>query len=173
MEFNLDYSTYALWSFYATIAFLLLSVLAFIFKWGIRFRFVGTTGFMTVLTVGLFALSLGLFSRVNIPNAVRYNLVYDTGANQAVIAVPLKITREQLDATLQQAAYDLFSYGRTATDGDSNLTIRARVQVHQDSFTYPIYLGQIKCPLMSRGVDNAEISIFKKEFNRVKSLTRV
>ena len=157
MEFNLDYSTYTLWSLYATIAFFILAIAGFIFKWGFRFRFVGGTGFMGVLTIGLFALSLGLFSRVDVPNAVKYNLVYDTGANQAVIAVPLDIDQEQLDATLQQAAYDLFSYGRTATDNDSKLTIRARVQVHQEGFTYPIYIGQIRCSLISRDVENAEV----------------
>ena len=173
MEFNLDFSTYSLWSLYGTIAFLILSILGFIFKWGFRFRFVGGTGFMGVLTVGLFALSLGLFSKVTVPNAVRYNLVYDTGANKAVIAVPLEVNKEQLSATLQQAAYDLFSYGRTAADNDSKLTIRARVQVHKEGFTYPIYLGQIRCSLISRDVENADISISKREYDRVRSLTKV
>ena len=171
MELNLDFPTYSLWSLYVTIAFLLLSILGFIFKWGFRFRFVGVTGFMGVLTVGLFALSLGLFNRVEIEGALRYNRVYDTGANQAVIAVPADITPSQLDATLQQASFDLFSYGRTATNGDSKLTIRARAQVHKDGFTYPIYLGQIRRSLIEREDANPEINIFKDQFARLKSLT--
>jgi hypothetical protein len=171
MEFNLDFHTYSLWSLYATIAFFCLSILGFIFKWGFRFRFVGATGFMGVLTIGLFALSLALFNRVEIEGALRYNRVYDTGANQVVITVPLDITPAQLDATLQQASIDLFSYGRTAADDDSKLTIRARVQVHQDGFTYPIYLGQIRSSLVQREDSHPEITIFQDQFARVKSLS--
>ena len=171
MEFNVDFSTYTLWSLYGTIAFFLLTILGFIFKWGFRFRFVGVTGFMGVLTVGLFALSLGLFNRVEIEGAVKFNLVYDTGANQAVIAVPVDITPSQLDATLQQAAIDLFSYGRTAANGDTKLTIRARTQVHEDGFTYPIYLGQIRRSLFQRDDADAQVKIFNDEFARLNSLT--
>lgn len=171
MEFNLDFPTYSLWSLYATIAFLVLSILGFIFKWGFRFRFVGATGFMGVLTVGLFALSLALIERVEIEGAVKFNLVYDTGANQAVIAVPADITPTQLEATLQQASIDLFSPGRTAINGDSKLTIRARAQIHQDGFTYPIYLGQIRRSLFEKDDSNPEITISKDEFARLQSST--
>ena len=58
---SLGFSTYTQWSILATIFFFLLAVVAFIFKWGIRFRLVGITGFMIVLTVGLFGLGLVLF----------------------------------------------------------------------------------------------------------------
>jgi hypothetical protein len=108
---------------------------------------------------------------VEIEGALRYNRVYDTGANQVVITVPLDITPAQLDATLQQASIDLFSYGRTAADDDSKLTIRARVQVHQDGFTYPIYLGQIRSSLVQREDSHPEITIFQDQFARVKSLS--
>lgn len=170
MDLSLDFGTYTLWSVYGTIAFLVLAILGFIFQWGFRFRFVGVTGFMAVLTVGLFALSLGFFERVEIPNAVRYNLVYDTGTNQAVIAVKEDITDDELEATLQQAAIDLFSYGRTATDGDDKLTIRARVQIHKENITYPLYLGQIRRSLIAREDDNPEISIFQDSLKKRQSL---
>ncbi|MGB5593263.1 MAG: DUF2518 family protein, partial [Crocosphaera sp.] len=74
---SLGFSTYTQWSIIATIAFLLLAIIAFIFQWGIRFRLVGITGFMIVLTVGLFGLGLGLFSRTEIPGSVRFSRVYD------------------------------------------------------------------------------------------------
>lgn len=117
MEFSLDFGQYSLWGLYITIGFLILTSLAFVFQWGFRFRLVGVTAFMAVLTGGLFALSLGLFQRVEIPNAAKYNLVYDNGATQAVIAVSTDITPSVLEATLRQAAMDLFSYGRMATKG--------------------------------------------------------
>ncbi len=170
MEFSLDFGQYSLWGLYITIGFLILTSLAFVFQWGFRFRLVGVTAFMAVLTGGLFALSLGLFQRVEIPNAAKYNLVYDNGATQAVIAVSTDITPSVLEATLRQAAMDLFSYGRMATKGEDSLTIRARVQVHQDKKTIPIYLGQIKRSLARRDDPNPEITIFQDGFARLESL---
>jgi hypothetical protein len=171
MELSLDFGHYTLWSIYTTIAFFVLAILGFIFKWGFRFRLVGATGFMGLLTVGLFALSLGLFSRAQIPNAVRFNLVYDTGTNQAVIAVPATITPSELEATLQQAAIDLFSYGRTSSNGDSKLTIRARTQIHDEKVTYPLYLGQIRRSLIQKDDNEATVTIFEDNFAKMDTLS--
>ncbi|NES08390.1 MAG: hypothetical protein F6K22_39990, partial [Okeania sp. SIO2F4] len=63
------------WFGIATIGFFLLTSLGFILKWGFRFRLVGVTGFMGVLTAGLFGLSLGLFTRVEFQGWVHYPLV--------------------------------------------------------------------------------------------------
>lgn len=166
---SLDFGTYTLWSIYTTIAFFVLALIGFIFKWGFRFRLVGATGFMIVLTIGLFALNLGLFQRTEIPNAVKFNLVYDNGANQAVITVPPEITETELAATLQQAAIDLFSYGRTGIDGDNQLTVRARVQIHLENRTIPVYLGQIKRSLILKEDPNPTITIFADKFAQLDS----
>lgn len=112
------------WAGIVTLVCAAFTLVTFVFKWGIRFRFVGITGFMGVLTGGLFALSLGLFSHTTIPGATRYSVIFDNGANLASIAVPSTITQSQLDATLRQAAADLFSYGRLGRN--DNLVIRAR-----------------------------------------------
>ncbi|MGK7917998.1 MAG: DUF2518 family protein [Prochloraceae cyanobacterium] len=71
MELPTNFSTYIEWSAILTGVFFLLSILAFILKWGIRFRLVGVTGFMGVLTGGLFALGLRLYQHGQIPGAVR------------------------------------------------------------------------------------------------------
>ncbi|BAQ65753.1 Ycf51 family protein [Geminocystis sp. NIES-3709] len=172
MDLSLDFKTYTIWSIYITIGFLVLATIGFLFKWGFRFRLVGATGFMGVLTVGLFALSLGLFDRVEIPNAVKFNLVYDTGGNQAVITVPIDITRDQLESTLQQASANLFSYGRTATNGDDQLTIRARTQFHQEGVTIPLYLGQIRRSLVQKDDLNPTIVISDTAFAKLESLQK-
>ncbi len=161
----MEFSTYAQWSGYVTIFALILTILAFALKWGFRFRFVGLTGFMGVLTIGLFGLALGLFSRTDIPGAVRFIRVYDTGANQVVISVPLTITETELKATLLQASNDYFSYGRGARAGDNKLTIRARTMLHpKPGISQPIFLGQARSAL---GIDNdggMKVEIFKKSF---------
>ena len=84
---NSDLLTYTQWMGILTAVIAVITVLAFILKWGFRFRLVGVTSFMGVLTFGIFALSLALYTRAEIPGAVRYTLVYDTGGAQTVIAV--------------------------------------------------------------------------------------
>lgn len=156
-----DLATYVKWSGILTIAFLFLTILAFFLQWGFRFRLIGVTSFMAVLTIGFFGLGLGFFNRVTIPDAVRYALVYDNGANMAVITVPEDINKTQLKATLQQAAYDLFSYGRTDLGGDHLMTIRARTLLHPKvGVTYPKYVGQIRRSLAVRDDNDFQVELF-------------
>lgn len=149
------------WVGIITLVFALITVLGFIFKWGIRFRLVGSTGFLGVLTAGLFTLSLVPFTRTAIPGAVRYSLVYDTGGTQVVIAVAPTITEEELQATMLQAASNLFSYGRLGRE--NQLTIRVRTIIHPEpGITKPVPLGQIKRSLANRNDDKMEIDILSE-----------
>ncbi|MBW4555606.1 MAG: Ycf51 family protein [Trichormus sp. ATA11-4-KO1] len=160
-----DFLQYTQWSGIATLVFAALAILAFILKWGIRFRLVGTTGFMLVLTGGLFALSLVPLSRTVIPGAVKYTLVYDNGSTQTVIATSPEISPSALEATLRQAASNLYSYGRLGTRGDNQLTIRARTIIHPEpGISVPVYLGQIKRTLASREDSDMEIEIYPQNF---------
>lgn len=167
-----DFLQYTQWSGIATLVFAALAVLSFIFKWGIRFRLVGTTGFMLVVTAGLFALSLVPLSRTVIPGAVRYSLVYDNGSTQAVIAITPQITTSELDATLRQAASNLYSYGRSGTKADSQLTIRARTLTHPEpGLTVPVYLGQVKRSLVSREDSNITVEVYPEKFAQLPKPT--
>lgn len=155
-----DFLTLSQWSGIATLACAALVVLGFIFKWGIRFRLVGITGFMGVVTGGLFALGLVPFTRTVVPGAVRFSRIYDNGATQAVIGVPPKITASELEATLRQAASDLYSYGRLGQAQNKQLTIRARTIIHPEpGVSQPLYLGQVKRSLAYREDDNMAIDI--------------
>ncbi|BAU44319.1 Ycf51 family protein [Leptolyngbya sp. O-77] len=158
-----EFLTATQWAGVITLVAGAIAALGFLFSWGIRFRFVGITGFMAVLTVGLFALSLMPITRVEIPGAVRFSTVYDSGSTQVVIAVPPDITKEQLTATLQQAASDLFSPGRLGRGGENQMTIRARTVTHPKAgLTQLVYLGQVKRSLFDRNDDKMEISIFEE-----------
>ncbi|WP_026734175.1 Ycf51 family protein [Fischerella sp. PCC 9605] len=160
-----DFIQYAQWSGIATLVFAALTVLGFILKWGLRFRLVGTTGFMLVLTAGLFALSLAPLTRTVIPGAVRYKLVYDNGATQTVIAISPEITPTELEATLRQAASDLYSYGRMGKPGQNQLTIRARTILHPEpGISVPFYLGQVKRSLVNREDPQMAIEIYHDRF---------
>ncbi|WP_250122539.1 Ycf51 family protein [Chroococcidiopsis sp. CCMEE 29] len=149
------------WVGIITLIFAVITVLSFILKWGIRFRLVGATGFLGVLTSGLFALGLVPFTRSVIPGAVRFSTVYDNGSTQTVIAVRPQISESELEATLRQAASDLYSYGRLGRTGEEQLTIRARTIIHPEpGVSKPLYLGQVKRSLSSRNDEQMEIAIF-------------
>lgn len=163
---NLNFALFTEWSAYATLAFAVWAIAAFLFKWGIRFRLVGTTGFMIVLTIGLFGLSLGLFNHSVIPGAVRYTLVYDNASNMTVVAVKPDITPTEVEATLRQAADDLFSYGRIGM-GDDKFTVRLRTMTHSEpGVSEPLYLGQVRRSISSR--DDAELDIQINKDNLAK-----
>jgi hypothetical protein len=166
-----DFARYTQWSGIATLIFAFITVLGFIFKWGIRFRLAGATGFMLVVTGGLFPLSLTPLTRTVIPGAIRYKLVFDNGSSQAVIATPPQITSSELDATLRQAASDLFSYGRLGTREENQLTIRARSIVHPEpGISVPLYLGQVKRSLSSRDDEEMQIDIYEKNLEKLSNV---
>jgi hypothetical protein len=166
-----DLVTYAQWSGYFTIFCAVLAILGWILKWGIRFRLVGVTGFMIVLTAGLFALNLGLYTRPVIPGAAKFTRVFDNGSTNLVIAVSPEITESELEATLLQAASDLYSPGRLA-QGPEKMVIRARTVLHPKvGVTQPLYLGEVKRSLVARSDDQMEFTLYRKQFAQLPKPT--
>lgn len=166
-----DFLTFTKWAGILTLACGVITLVAFVFKWGLRFRLVGATGLLGVLTTGLFALAIVPFSRTVIPGAVKFNVVYDTGAAQTVIVVPKEITETELEATLRQAASDLFSYGRLS-GVDNQLTIRARTILHpKPGVSKPLFLGQVKRSLATRDDENMAVEIYSESFAQLPKPT--
>lgn len=162
-----DFLNLTLWLGLATLGFAGLTILAFLAQWRFRFQLVGVTGFFAVLVTGSFGLSLGLFQRVEIAGAAPYQLVYDTGSNQAVITVNAAIDETTLDATLQQAAYNLFSPGRFSREGQ-DMIIRARIISHpQDGLSEPIYVGEVHRSLSERNDSNMTVTVFSDRLQAV------
>jgi hypothetical protein len=171
MPSTANFLQYTQWCGIATIVFAVLTILAFIVKWGFRFRLVGATGFMLVLTGGLFSLSLVPLSRTVISGAVKYTLVYDNGSNQTVIAITPKITPTELEATLRQAASNLYSYGRLGSGGNKQLTVRARTIIHPEiGLSVPLYLGQVNRTLVSREDSEMAIEVYLDKFASLPKL---
>lgn len=132
------------WAGIATLVLAGITVLAFVFKWGLRFRLVGATGFAVVLTTGLLGLSFEPFSRSVIPGAVPYATVFDSGADKIVITIPQTITEPELKATLQQAASNLLKPYRLGSAARVP-TIRARTVIHeQPGVSRLLYVGQVQ-----------------------------
>ncbi len=169
MEFTPNFAEFAQWAGILTVVSLVIAGLAFLFKWGIRFRLVGITGFMVVLTAGLFALSFGLLESNLVPGSVKFSLVYDNGGNKAVIALPTQVTESEVEATLLQAASNLASYGRGGSAGDNKFTIRARTIIHPEpGISVPLYLGEVRRSLAFRDEATPEVRIFSDNFVKLE-----
>ena len=123
---------------------------------------------MTVLTLGTFALGLSFFPKVEIPGAARYTLIYDNGANQAVVAVAPDIEKSAIEPTLLQAASDLYSYGRTGTNGNNQFTIKLRTVLHpKTGVSQPLFLGVAKRSLIASGDENIQVDVFEKNLKQL------
>ena len=166
----IDFFTYAKWSGIATIVCLIVAIVSFVAGWSFRFRLVGVTSFMGVLTAGIFALGLGLVPHAEIPGAERYALVYDSGANQAVVAVSPDIEKSALEPTLIQAVTDLYSYGRTGAAGNNQFTVKLRTVLHpRTGVSQPLFLGEAKRPLIDRSAENIKINLFSQNIQQLPS----
>ena len=164
-----EFFKYFQWSGIATLAFAALTILALVLQWSFKYRLVGATGFMGVLTVGLFGLGLVPIVHTNVPGALHYSLIYDNGSDRATIAVATPISEAGLDATLRQAAADLYSYGRSGSI-DRQLKVRARTVIHpQPGISEPLVLGEVIRSL--GGGEDSELNIRIDRGNLAKVAT--
>ncbi|XFA72987.1 Ycf51 family protein [Thermosynechococcaceae cyanobacterium Okahandja] len=155
-----DFATYSRWVGIATVVMAGLTILTFVFRWGVRFRFVGITGFLGVVTVGLFALSIVPIVHSPVPGAGKYTLVYDNGATQVVITVPRDTDSDTLKATLVQAANDLFSLGRLGRGGDRLVVIARTIRHPEPNVSEPVILGVATRSLSDRTDTHVEVELF-------------
>jgi Protein of function (DUF2518) len=163
----IDFTQLSQWAGIATLALGALSGLGFLLGWGLRFRMVGATGFMLVLTAGLFALGVVPFTRVVVPGAGKYVTVFDSGSDQLVISVPPTTTEEELTATLKQAAANLFSTGRYSRNRNY-MTVRARTVLHPEpGVSQPLYLGEVKQSLFDRDDGAMEINLYAENLAKL------
>ena len=155
----------------ATLTMAGITVLAFALGWGFRFRLVGITSFMGVLTGGMFGLSFEPFTPTVISGSVPYKTVYDSGAAQIVIKVPDTITPTELEATLKQAAANLLKPSRLGGIGVAP-TIRARAIVHEaGGVSNLVYLGQVQ-PIREPNTDQSlDIELFADAFDTLAQST--
>jgi hypothetical protein len=151
----------------------IITTLAFIFKWGPRFRMVGITSFIGVLAGSVFGVAVGFNPHIAVPGALRYQMVYDSGGSEVVISIPSlpeggTIDAPTVSATLQDAAINLFSSGRYSKAGETQMLIRLRVLKHLDTgATEPIFVGEARRSLSSREDPNPVITVDPKAIARL------
>ncbi|NJK99637.1 MAG: DUF2518 family protein [Spirulinaceae cyanobacterium RM2_2_10] len=162
-----DFAIYIKGAAILTAVALVLAIAGFLFQWGFRFRLVGVTAFMGVITLSILGLSLGLFQRTEIPGAGRYALVFDNASSNVVIVVPDDVTPEVTQATLRQAAIDVSPYGRLGGN-DGKIHVRARTVLHPEpGLTKPLFLGEARKLPGDVRAERLEIDLYDESFQQL------
>ena len=118
---------------------LVITLVAFIAKWGLRFRLVGVTSFTFVLAISCWAFGLSYTPTVRIEGALRAPVVFDNGDDLIVAQASADFPREAIEPTLQQLAQNVRPGGR----GSAEVTVRLRqLQPAGDGASKPVVLGE-------------------------------
>ena len=140
MAFDQLLLTAAPWLGWSGLALGLLTVVAFLAGWGLRFRLVGVSSFTLLLSVSCWAFAVSYSPPVRIEGAVRVPVVFDNGDALVVAQAPADMPMSAVTPTLEQLAGNLRGAGR------SSRTVQVRLRAVQpdgDGRSRPVILGEI------------------------------
>ena len=117
----------------------LLTVLAFLAGWGLRFRLVGVSSFTLLLAASCWAFGVSYAPPMKVEGAIKVPIVFDNGNDLVVAQAPTEISREVIEPTLQQLAGNLRGSGRSSTV----VVVRLRgIRSEADGLARPVILGE-------------------------------
>jgi hypothetical protein len=120
---------------------LLVTVVAFLARWGVRFRLVGVTSFTVLLAISCLAFSVSYVPRVSVPGARSVPVVYDNGTDLVVAAAPPDLEEAAILPTLEEVTRNIHGSGRTSEDGTVHVRLR-RLEAAGDGASRPVVLGE-------------------------------
>lgn len=127
------------WLGWSGLGLALLTVVAFLAGWGLRFRLVGVSSFTLLLAVSCWAFGVSYTPPVVVEGAIRAPIVFDNGTDLVVAQAPLDLEADAVSATLEQLAGNLRSAGR----GSGTVTVRLRAfETPRDGISQPVILGE-------------------------------
>ncbi|MBM5783604.1 MAG: hypothetical protein FJ076_01945 [Cyanobacteria bacterium K_DeepCast_35m_m1_288] len=100
------------WLGVSSAVLLLLTVVAFVVRWGIRFRLVGVTSFTVLLSLSCLAFAVSYAPRQLVDGAVSVPVVFDNGTDLVVAAAPADLDPAAFGPSVQQVALNLRGSGR-------------------------------------------------------------
>ena len=117
-----------------------LTLLAYITKWGIRFRLTGITIFTLLLSASCWAFEQSYTPPINVDGYKYAQIVYDNGYDLVVAQASDDFPKESIKPTLMQIASNLKGGGRNG----AQVKVRLRKIVSAgDGISKPIILGEI------------------------------
>lgn len=129
------------WLGVASAVLAVLTVAAFVLRWGIRFRLVGVTSFTVLLAISCAAFAISYSPRVSIPGAVVLPVVYDNGAELVVAAAPADLADEAILPSLEQISRNLRGSGRQTDDGLVHVRVR-QIRSLEAGRSQPVVLAE-------------------------------
>ncbi len=128
------------WLGWSGLALGLLTLLAFLFKWGIKFRLVGATIFTLLLSVSIWAFQESYSPPAKIEGALFVPIVYDNGEGLVVAQAPDDFPLEAVRPSLEQMAENLKGGNRNG----QQVTVRIRkIESTETGINEPKTLGEI------------------------------
>ena len=126
------------WLGAASAVLLVLTVVAFLVRWGIRFRLVGVTSFTVLLSLSCLAFAVSYTPRQTVEGAISVPVVFDNGSDLVVAAAPADMPLETFLPSVEQVAINLRGSGR----GTQTVEVRLRrVESTADGTDTPIVLA--------------------------------
>jgi hypothetical protein len=126
------------WLGEASAVLLVVTVVAFVVGWGIRFRLVGVTSFTVLLSLSCLAFAVSYAPRVQVEGAVSVPVVFDNGSNLVVAAAPADLPSEAFVPSVEQVARNLRGSGRGTTQVEVRLR---RVEASSSGMDKPVILA--------------------------------
>ena len=127
------------WLAWSGLGLSVLTLVAFITQWGMRFRLVGVSSFTFLLAVSCWAFSISYTPPIRIDGAQQVPIVFDNGTNLVVAQAAEGFQSEAINPTLNQIAANLRPGGR-------NLEVRVRlrqIQPVNEGTSRPVVLGEV------------------------------
>lgn len=129
------------WLGIAGAALLLITVLAFLLRWGIRFRLVGVSSFTVLLSLSCLAFAVSYAPRDVVEGAVSVPVVFDNGSDLVIAAAPADLPEEAYRPTVEQVARNLRGSGRKGDNGEVHVRLR-RVEAVAPGGDRPVILAE-------------------------------
>ena len=130
----------------------LVTVVAFLRRWGVRFRLVGVTSFTLLLAISCLTFAVSYRPRITVAGGVTVPVVYDNGADLVIAAVPADLAPEAIGPTVEQLARNLQGRGRSTADGLVPVRLR-RIEPAPGGAGRPVVLGEARVNLATGAVE--------------------
>tara|TARA_Y100001970_G_scaffold294041_1_gene446181 strand:- start:13069 stop:13527 length:459 start_codon:yes stop_codon:yes gene_type:complete len=120
---------------------LLITLIAFIFNFSVKFRLTGITIFSFLLSISSWAFIQSYSENINIEGAVYAPIVYDNGSDLIIAKADDNFPEESVNPTLEQISKNLKRGSRTGR----NVVIRIRsLEKISEDISKPIILGEVE-----------------------------
>ena len=128
-----------IWLAWSGLVLGVMTIVAFLFNWGVKFRLVGTAIFTLLLSGSCWAFNESYTPPRTFEGAMYTPVVYDNGGNLVVAQVQADFPSEAIEPSLQQLSENLKGGGRNG----AQITVRIRkVEDHSPGISTPIILGE-------------------------------